>query len=335
MPPRVRTGLGGLTAFGRSGLSFGVVNSPLGACPTRAPVSFVLAGLIVVLSGCSFRKAAVDAAGSAIASGGTSYAREEDPELAAAAAPFGLKTVEGLLDISPWNEGLLLSAASGFTQYAYAFVQCEADYAEAKDLSRATELRARAKKLYRRALGYGLRGLEVRHPGFQVRLRADAASAVTELGKKDVPLAYWTAASWGAAISLSKEDPELTADQGLVEALARRALVLDEGFSAGALHDFFIAWDGGRPASAGGSPQRAKEHLDRAVALSGGHRAAPLVSYAESVLVAAQSRAAFEETLKKALSIDPDAAPGFRLANLVAQKRARWLLSRAGDLFLD
>ena len=24
-----------------------------------------------------------------------------------------------------------------------------------------------------------------------------------------------------------------------------------------------------------------------------------------------------------------------RLANLVAQKRARWLLSRAGDLFLD
>ena len=48
-----------------------------------------------------------------------------------------------------------------------------------------------------------------------------------------------------------------------------------------------------------------------------------------------QSRPAFEETLKKALAIDPDAAPGFRLANLVAQKRARWLLSRAGDLFLD
>jgi predicted anti-sigma-YlaC factor YlaD len=301
----------------------------------RIPLFLVFAGLLASLAGCSLQKAAVDVAGSAIAGGGSGYAREEDPELAAAAAPFGLKTVEGLLDISPSNEELLLSAASGFTQYAYAFVQCEADYVEAKDLSRATELRTRAKKLYRRALGYGLRGLEVRQPGFQDRLRADAASAVAKLGKNDVPLIYWTAASWGAAISLSKEDPELTADQGLVEALARRALTLDERFSAGALHDFFIAWDGGRPASAGGSPQRAKEHLDKAVALSRGFRAAPLVSYAEAVLVTTQDRPAFEESLKKALAIDPDASLNFRLANLVAQKRARWLLSRASDLFLD
>ncbi len=295
----------------------------------------MLAGLLVALSGCSLQKAAVDAAGSAIAGGGSSYAREEDPELAAAAAPFGLKTVEGLLDISPGNEGLLLSAAAGFTQYSYAFVQCEADYVEARDLTRATELRGRAKKLYRRAMAYGLRGLEVRHPGLQDRLRADATSAVLELQKRDVPLVYWTVAPWGAAISLSKGDPELTADQGLVEALARRALLLDEGFSAGALQDFFVAWDGGRPEAAGGSPRRAKEHLDRALVISGGHRAAPLVSYAESVLVAAQDRLAFEEMLKRALAIDPDAEPDFRLANLVAQKRARWLLSRAGELFLD
>ena len=294
-----------------------------------------LAGLLAALSGCSLQKAAVDAAGSAIAGGGSNYAREEDPELAAAAAPFGLKTVESFLDISPRNEGLLLSAAAGFTQYSYAFVHCEADYAEAKDLTRATELRTRAKKLYRRALGYGLRGLEVRHPGFPERLRASSATAVLDLQKRDVPLAYWTLASWGAAISLSKGDPELTADQGIVEALARRALALDEGFSFGAIHDFLIAFDGGRPASAGGSASRAKEHLERAVALSFGRRAAPMVTYAESVLVAAQSRAAFEELLKKALAIDPDQEPDFRLANLVAQKRARWLLSRAGDLFLD
>lgn len=301
----------------------------------RRARAFFLSGLLGAVSGCSLRKAAVDAAGSAIAGGGSSYAREEDPEFAAAAAPFGLKTVEGFLEVSPENEDLLLSAASGFTQYAYAFVQCEADYVEARDLSRATELRGRAKKLYRRALGYGLRGLGVRHPAFGTRLRSDAASTVRELRKQDVPLVYWTAASWGAAIALSKEDPELTADQGLVEALARRALDLDDSFSSGAIHDFFIAWEGGRPPSAGGSASRAKEHFERAVALSHGRRAAPFVAYAESVLVAAQSRPAFEETLRKALAIDPDATPDFRLANLVAQKRARWLLSRAGELFLE
>jgi predicted anti-sigma-YlaC factor YlaD len=304
--------------------------------PPKTPlVPALLAGLLIALPGCSLRKAAVNTLGSAIADGGAIYERDDDPEFVAAAAPFGLKTVEGLLETSPRHEGLLLSAVSGFTEYAYAFVQCEADILEAKDLTRATDLRARAKRLYRRALGYGLRGLEVRHRDFQERLRKDAASTLAEMTKRDVPLLYWTAVAWGAAISLSKSDPELTADQGLVEAVARRSLALDEEFDAGAIHDFFVAWDGGRPASAGGSSRRAKEHLDRALALSRGRRAAPLVSYAESVLVASQDRAAFEETLRMALGIDPDLERNFRLANLVAQKRARWLLSRAGELFLQ
>jgi hypothetical protein len=281
------------------------------------------------------RKAAVDTVGTAIAEGGTSYARDDDPELVAAAAPFGLKMAEGLLEASPQSEALLLAAARGFTEYAFAFVQYEADFVEAKDLARATELRARAKRLYRRARAYGLRGLEERHRGFEERLRRDPASALAGTETRDVPLLYWTAAAWGAEISLSKGDAELTADQGLVEALARRALVLDETFDAGVLHDFFIAWDGGRPPSAGGSPRRAKEHLDRSLTLSGGQRAAPLVTYAETVLVASQDRAAFETSLKKALDIDPDRDPRFRLENLIAQKRARWLLSRTGELFLE
>lgn len=277
----------------------------------------------------------MDTIGTAITDGGTTYARDDDPEFVAAAAPFGLKMVEGLLETSPQNETLLLAAASGFTEYAFAFVQCEADYVEAKDLARATELRGRAKRLYRRARAYGLRGLEVRHRGFQERLFSDTAPTLAGTETRDVPFLYWTAAAWGAEISLSKGDAELTADQGLVEALARRALALEENFHAGILHDFFIVWEGGRPPSAGGSRPRAREHLDRSLVLSGGQRAAPLVSYAESVLVASQDRAAFEASLNKALEIDPDRDPRFRLENLVARKRARWLLSRTSELFLE
>ena len=39
--------------------------------------------------------------------------------------------------------------------------------------------------------------------------------------------------------------------------------------------------------------------------------------------------------LKKALAIDPDARIEWRLNNLVIQRRARWLLSREDDLFLE
>ncbi len=296
-----------------------------------------LLAVVLLTSGCSVRKVAVRSLANALAAGGDTYATDDDPELVAAAVPFGLKTMEALLAETPKHDGLLLAASSGFTQYAFAFVQAEADFVEEKDLARATTLRARSRKLYARALRYGLRGLEARHPGFEAGLRDEARRAATLAAatKSDVPLLYWTGAAWGAAISLSKEDAELTADQGLAAALERRALELDEAFGKGSIHDFFISFEGGRPAAAGGSAERARRHLERAIALSDGKRAAPYVSFAESVSVGAQNRAEFEELLKKALAIDPDSVPELRLANTVSQRRAAWLLARADELFLE
>ena len=297
--------------------------------------AFLTASLLA--SGCSVRRVAVQSLANALAAGGDTYATDDDPELVAAAIPFGLKTMEALLAEAPEHDGLLLAASSGFTQYAFAFVQGEADFVEEKDLARATALRARARKLYARALRYGLRGLEARHTGFEAGLREEGRRPATLAAttKADVPLLYWTGAAWGAAISLSKENAELTADQGLAEALERRALALDETFGRGAIHDFFISFEGGRPAAAGGSVGRARAHLERAVALSEGKRAAPYVSFAESVSVGAQNRAEFEELLKKALAVDPDAVPELRLANTVSQRRAAWLLARVDELFLE
>jgi len=305
--------------------------------PRLAAPAALLLGVSIAVPGCSVRRVAVNALANALAAGGDAYASDDDPELVAAAVPFGLKTIESLLAEAPEHDGLLLAASSGFTQYAFAFVQSEADLVEEKDLARATALRARARRLYARALRYGLRGLEARHPGFEAGLRDESRREATLAAarKADVPLLYWTGAAWGAAISLSKEDAELTADQGLAAALERRALALDEGFGQGSIHDFFVSFEGGRPAAAGGSVERARRHLERAVELSAGKRAAPYVSFAETVSVGAQNRPEFEELLKKALAVDPDAVPELRLANTVSQRRAAWLLARADELFLE
>ena len=298
--------------------------------------SRVLASALVplALSGCSIKKLAVNSLGNALAEGGSTYASDDDPDLVREAVPFGLKTVEALLEQSPRHKGLLFAAASGFTQYGFAFIQQEADFVESQDLAHATALRDRARKHYRRGLEYGLRGLEVDHPGFRDALRKDPAAALAPMKKKDVPLLFWTANAWGAAIALSKDDSELTADQNLAEALMRRALALDEGYERGSVHDFFISYEGGRR-SVGGSVTEARQHLERALALSGGHRAWPLVNFAETVSVGAQDRKEFETLLRQALAVDPDAVPQVRVANLVAQRRARWLLGRADELFVE
>ena len=303
--------------------------------PTAATLALLAVMSSLLTAGCSLNRLAVNKLGNALAESGTTFASDDDPELVAGAIPFSLKLMESLLAASPAHRGLLLAAASGFTQYSYAFVQQEAERLEDQDLARAAAERARARQLYLRARDYGLRGLETRHARFGERLRADPLATVRAATVTEVPLLYWTAAAWGAAISLSKDDPEIVADQGLVEALIDRALELDERFDNGAIHGFLISYELARQGARGDPNERARGHFDRAVSLTGGQLASPYVSLAEGVSLSRQDRREFESLLHQALAIDPGARPEWRLVNLIVQRRARWLLSRADQLFLD
>ena len=293
-----------------------------------------LALLLFAATGCSVRRYAMNQLGDVVAqSGGGTFASDDDPDLVKAAAPFSLKLTESLLAENPDDVGLLQAAASGFTQYAYAFVQEDGDELMATDLAAAQALQARARRLYLRARDYGLRGLEVRHPGFGAALGGDPAKAAAQTDRADVPLLYWTAASWSAAIALGKDDPALIGDLPKVEAMIDRAVALDESWDHGALHTFLISYEMARP-GAPDAAARAQREFERAVAESGGRLAAPYVAYAEAVPVQRQQAAEFRRVLAEALAINPDADPPDRLANLVAQRRARWLLSQVDDLFL-
>jgi predicted anti-sigma-YlaC factor YlaD len=205
---------------------------------------------------------------------------------------------------------------------------------EAQDLEKSAALRARARRLYLRARDYGLRGLDVRHHGFSQALRNDSKQTVRMAKASDVPLLYWTAASWGLAISLSKDNPDLIADQPIVEDLIDRAYALDPDFDSGAIHGFLISYELARQGIRGDPVVRAKQHFDREVTLTDGQLASPFVSFAEAVSVPNQDRAGFEALINRALAVDADARPEWRLENLVMQRRARWLLSREADLFI-
>lgn len=291
--------------------------------------------LLVALSGCSIKRIAINKVGDALAGGGTTFSSDDDPELIRAAVPFSLKLMESLLAESPRHEGLLFATASGFTQYAYAFVQQDADELEAKDVAAANALRDRARRLYLRARDYGLRGLTARHKHFGTLVHTNPVAAAALLTKRDVRLAYWTAVAWAAAVSVAKDKPEVIAGLPQVEALILRALELDETFDQGAIHSFLISYEMARSGAEGDPVARATQHFDRALALSKGQLAGPFLSYAEAVMVQKQNKARFEELLRQALAIDADAYPESRLVNLIMQRRARWLLARMDELFLE
>lgn len=281
---------------------------------------------------CSPRKYAITQLGNALAGSGTSYGSDNDPELIRGAIPFSLKLIESVLEETPKHEGLLLAASRGFAQYAYAFVMEDADEMEAKDRAGAQATRARAAKLFLRARDFGMRGIEVKHPNFGQALKADPKAAVAKLTAKEVPFLYWTALSWAGAL-VSSRDMFMLPEIPRFEAMLDRALELDESYDHGALHGFMITFEMTSPTRKGDKIARAKQHYERAVELSKGQQVGPYLSYAEGIATAEKDRAAFDENIKKALAVNVNAAPEYRLANLVMQRRARWLQSRAGEMF--
>lgn len=280
------------------------------------------------LVGCSASGILADA----LSNTGGSYATDDDPELIEAAVPFGLKTMEGVLVEQPEHRGLLLALASGFTQYAYAFVLQEADRVADESIERSDRIKARGRKLLLRARGYGMRGLVVEHEGFDEAVRTDAETALAALTKDDVAHLYWTTASWALSIAAAKFDPSALAEFPTVQAMGGRLLELDETFGDGAVHSMMMSLEAARP---GGDLEVAEEHYARALELSGGTSVGLYVSYAESICVKKQDARAFHRALNRALAIDVDAYPAKRLENTIFMRRAKRLKAASEDLFLE
>lgn len=296
-----------------------------------------LAAVALATSGCSaVRKLAVNSLAGTFSGAGEAFASDDDPELVRDALPFALKTFESLLETSPENVGLRLSTCQGFLLYGYAFVELEAERLEVESYRAAQAQRDRALKLYRRARGHCLAALDREHPGLREALVRDPAGAdLSRTAAGDLDVLYWTAMSWGAAIALGLDQPELVVDTPAVRRLFERCLELDPDYGRGALHDAMIAIEG-LPETLGGSIERARRHFDRALELHGGRRANTYVLWAVSVSLRQQDRAEFEEMLRAALAIDAEdpALRSERLANLIAQRRAEFLLGQADVLFL-
>ena len=298
----------------------------------------LLAAALLPLAGCASLGSKV-AAVAPTSGGGEAYARDDDPELVRQAVPFGLKTMEGVLESRPDDEQLLLALCRGFTQYGYAFVASDADAADLDGrLAEARALRERARRLFLRARDHGLRALDEAYDGLGGRLREArdpaAVLARADLDREAVPYLYWTASAWALAIASGKGDMGLVAQLPIPITLMERALALDEAWDEGAIHEFFLAYLAGRSAAEGGGPEKIRAHRDRALALSMNKKLGPRVSYAEGHLVQVQDRAAFETTLKEVLEANLDDAPRLKLVNVLAQRRARLLLDHVDDLFL-
>ncbi len=298
---------------------------------SRSAVGVLL--LALLSAGCSIESLVVRKLGRTLNGSSSIFASDEDPELVRDALPFALKTIEGLLAREPENLDLLVAACSGFSQYAYAFVETDALELEFENYRASRRQQDRADRLYERALGYCRRGLEVVVPGISTELSLDPKLAARKIGAGQIDLLYWTGATWGFVVANGADQPERIAEVPVPRALLQRVLDLDERYGQGAIHEAFVTLDA-LPEALGGSEEGARRHFARALELSQGQSASAFVALARGVAVANQDREEFQRLLEQSLAIDPDQQPPRRLANLIAQRRARILLERIDEYFL-
>jgi predicted anti-sigma-YlaC factor YlaD len=266
---------------------------------------------------------------------GNVFTTDDDPELVGDALPFVLKMYEALLEQKPDKPNLQLTTGSGFISYANAFVETPAMMLPDEEFDRKTRHFMRAKKLYLRGRDYVLRGLELKHKGFNEKLNADKFNEAFEnCSVSDIPFLYWAAAGWMAAYAVDGFDFELGTTVSRAVAMMNRAMDIDDSYDRGAIHEFFISYYGALPESMGGSLAKAREHFNRAIELSQGYKASPYVSLATTVSVKTQNHEEYVSLLGKALAIDVNVKPEHRLVNIIAQRKARWFLDHVEDKFL-
>ncbi len=265
----------------------------------------------------------------------SAFTTDDDPELVGEAIPFAIKSYESLLAQTPEHVGLLTTLGRLYANYAYGWIQLPADTLADSRYRQQAAMMKRAKKFYLRGREYVLRSLEITHPGFRSLLdegKVDSAIALTDNG--DTTRLYLASLCWSGAFLTDKFDLSMAASMDRPVAMMKKVLEMNEQYGKGAVHEFFINYYGTLPESKGGGAQKVQEHFERALALSDSAKASPYVSYALSICVKNQDVNEFKSLLQKALSIDIDKHPEFRLANVLTQRKAEWYLRNIGEFFL-
>jgi predicted anti-sigma-YlaC factor YlaD len=302
----------------------------------RAPKALLGLGLVFfALASCSINRMVMKKAADMMGGSGSAaaFTSDNDIELVGDALPFAIKMYETLLANNPDHEGLLLTTGSLFVMYANAYVQGPAEMLGNEDyLEKEAQLK-RAKRLYLRGAALLYRALDKKYPGFSDAGEADIGQYLIPVKKNDVPLLYWTTAGILSAYSLDVFDFELGAKIGVLSAMMERAYELDPDFNLAALDEFYIIFYGSLPEVLGGDREKAKFHFDKALEKTKGRSAGPYVAYAQALCVPAQDYEGFKEKLEQALAVDEDAEPSIRLMNVLARRKAQFLLDHAYNYF--
>lgn len=282
---------------------------------------------------------------------------ESDYELAARAIPGALKTIEGFY-VADEQPALREILTEGYCQYATAFVEDEWEVAKfAKNIEQTAIQNERASKMFTRCMNYALMDLP---GGFQKDIFGTPEAATKRINSTGLdhrtPM-MWAIVALGGMVNHNLTRVEMLSYLPVVKMGLERVVAIDtaqRGQIDGTKH---VPCDAGctvrlalphialgmvysaASAQFGGDANRAKSEFEIALRITSDAQhpdgkmllARVLLGYRVGLMT--NDRKLFHEQLSKVLETDPAIWPEQRLANEVAQRRARRYLSHEKDLF--
>ena len=218
-------------------------------------------------------------------------------------------------------------------EYGFGIIMEQASRLIDEDYSKAMAKYEQANKIFSEARDSGISIMSKKYPSFNKWLNKETS---IDFNADDMNDIYWLAASIGGCISSSRGDPFELINLPNVGRLLRTGIDIDPEWANGSFHSAMMSFTTTRSDL---NETMLRDSVDfyfnKATIYSNGKDAGPYLTYAESIHKPFQERKDFIDKLNYVINMENKPSNEFELTNLLAKSRAKWLLARTDEYFLE
>ena len=218
-------------------------------------------------------------------------------------------------------------------EYGFGIIMEQASRLIDEDYKQAMAKYEQANKIFSEARDSGILIISKRYPSFNNWLNKEAS---IDFNADDMNDIYWLAASIGGCISSSRGNPFELINLPNVGRLLRKGIDINPGWENGSLYSAMISFTTTRSDLNEVMLRDSVDYyFEKDVLYSGGKEAGPYLPYDESLHKPFQERKNFVDKLNYVINMENKPNNEFELTNLLAKSRAKWLLARTVEYFLE
>jgi len=254
----------------------------------------------------------------------------EQPKLVSVYFERKIKKLENNRSRSIEHERLLIKTR---VEYGFGIIMEQADRLIDDNYLEGLNEYKKANIIFNEAKDSGMSIMSDRYPEFNTWLKKDAQ---IDFKQEDVSDMYWLAASIGGAIGSSRGNPFELINLPYVGRLLNKCIQIDSEWNHGSLYSAMMSFTTTRSDLSETMLRDTVDHyFNKTISSSNGMDAGPYLTYAESIHKTFQERKDFVDKLNYVLEMDIIPNSDHELSNLIAKSRAKWLLTKTDEYFLE